>query len=218
MLFEFSTSFGTLPSRGDATQLEAQRKARAMAPNGQGLADDADNWYCRPELAGKREVSSAASLLCLARRTPPLRRRTGGYRRSTLHILGVTRRNLVVRHWHADNWSGYPLDWNKRPRASVATRVEPCAVLECVVAAPVHKEIELDARGVRDRTVGDDDNARRRRQYDSWRRWDWDADIDPHVHFTSNRFSERKTDGYQREYQREQCSIDHGRPPGPSQH
>src|SRR5215831_14837518 len=85
--------------------------------------------------------SLAASLLREAWRAAL----AGRLRRSwgIAHLLGVARRNLVVRHRDSDDGPGHALGCDEGPWSAVAAGIEPRAVVKGVVAPTVDEEIEV---------------------------------------------------------------------------
>src|SRR5215468_4915169 len=136
-------------------------------------------WRRRAGNARSSGRSLAASLLREAWRAAL----AGRLRRSwgIAHLLGVARRNLVVRHRYSDDGPRDAFGCDEGPWSAVAAGIEPRAVVKGVVAPTVDEEIEVHARGVRDRTVGHDDDPRRRGQDDGRRCRDADVHTDVHL-------------------------------------
>src|SRR5262249_24208874 len=126
----------------------------------------------------------------------------------------VAWRNLIVRHRYSDDGPGDAFGCDEGPWSAVAAGIEPRAVVKGVVAPSVDEEIEVHARGVRARTVGHDDDPRRRGQGNWRRRWHRDADVDTDIHLRRGECGgDREPRHHERDRDEQRASPRHMAPP-----
>src|SRR5262249_17788589 len=114
------------------------------------------------------------------------------------HLLGLTRRNLVVSDRHSEDWFRHLLDSDHLPGAAVTGGEKPRFVVKAVVAASEHEEIEARAGDAINGGSRNDDHRGGCRDHEGRR--PRDAGIDAGVHVIGSRYPCPDSDCSDRSY------------------
>src|SRR5262249_59294877 len=83
-----------------------------------------------------------------------------GRYRGEAHLLGLPRRNLVVRDRHSEDRLRHLFDGDQLPGTTVGRGEKPGVIVKAVIAATEHEQIETRARDAVDAGSWNDDDRR----------------------------------------------------------